>query len=331
VKGSENPFPSVLLVEGDPEALDVNAAAGQRRLAVGTDHLLYLVDDAGVATEVGAGGGVTDHGALTGLGDDDHTQYVLRSILTTNGDLFTRAAGAIARLGVGSNGDVLTVASGAPSWAAPSGGSVDDPVFDQFGTPDTAFEFASSSFTGLTAMGTPDAENADTSVPDHYYVADNAGGTAWCGRYASIPSYPFTAVAKLTDFNARLNYSHAGLFLSVATPGKLSLITYGGASRNIGHALFTNPTTFGSNIGSDFLDNLTGPLYFGVVATSTSNQTWYVSKNGRVWYIRTSAHDPSMTVGSVGIGMKSENTTGAAAAFDYLRIWNSSKTFLTGA
>jgi hypothetical protein len=27
----------------------------------------------------GGGGGVTDHGLLTGLGDDDHTQYQLRS------------------------------------------------------------------------------------------------------------------------------------------------------------------------------------------------------------------------------------------------------------
>ncbi len=64
-----------------------------------------------------------DHGThLAGLADDDHTQYVLRSILTTNGDLFTRTAGAIARLGIGSDGDVLTVSSGAPAWAVSSAG-----------------------------------------------------------------------------------------------------------------------------------------------------------------------------------------------------------------
>ena len=60
---------------------------------------------------------VGDHGALTGLGDDDHTQYVLRSILTTNGDLFIRSAGVIARLGIGSEDQVLTVVSGAPAWS----------------------------------------------------------------------------------------------------------------------------------------------------------------------------------------------------------------------
>jgi hypothetical protein len=63
-----------------------------------------------------------DHGALTGLGDDDHTQYVLRSILTTDGDVFVRSGGAIARLGIGSDGQFLKVVGGAPVWAAVGGG-----------------------------------------------------------------------------------------------------------------------------------------------------------------------------------------------------------------
>lgn len=66
-----------------------------------------------------------DHGGLGGLADDDHTQYVLRSILTTNGDLFTRTAGAVARLGIGTDGQVLSVVSGAPAWAdAAAGGGM---------------------------------------------------------------------------------------------------------------------------------------------------------------------------------------------------------------
>lgn len=45
------------------------------------------------------GGGVTDHGALTGLGDDDHTQYQLKSLLTTLGDIiYATAASTWARL-----------------------------------------------------------------------------------------------------------------------------------------------------------------------------------------------------------------------------------------
>lgn len=111
-------------VSFQPQATPATPATGDGRLFLDTsDGLLKWIDDAGTVTEVIGGGGVTDHGALTGLSDDDHTQYVLRSILTTNGDLFTRAAGAVSRLGIGSTGDVLTVSGGAPTWAAPAGGS----------------------------------------------------------------------------------------------------------------------------------------------------------------------------------------------------------------
>lgn len=44
--------------------------------------------------------------------------------MTTSGDIiYGGASGTGTRLGVGSTGDVLTVAGGIPSWAAPSGGS----------------------------------------------------------------------------------------------------------------------------------------------------------------------------------------------------------------
>jgi len=45
------------------------------------------------------------------------------SVLTTDGDLLTRAGGVPARIAIGSNGQVLTVVSGAPAWAAASGGA----------------------------------------------------------------------------------------------------------------------------------------------------------------------------------------------------------------
>lgn len=57
-----------------------------------------------------------DHDTLIGLADDDHTQYVLRSILTTRGDLFTRDASAIVRLGVGAAGSILRSDGTDPSW-----------------------------------------------------------------------------------------------------------------------------------------------------------------------------------------------------------------------
>ena len=48
-----------------------------------------------------------------------------KSTLSTTGDIYyASAANTPARLGIGSTGNVLTVASGIPSWAAPAGGSL---------------------------------------------------------------------------------------------------------------------------------------------------------------------------------------------------------------
>jgi len=53
---------------------------------------IYFCADASVGAavwrQIGAGGGVTDHGALTGLADDDHTQYLLvNGVRAMTGDL----------------------------------------------------------------------------------------------------------------------------------------------------------------------------------------------------------------------------------------------------
>lgn len=51
--------------------------------------------------------------------------------MTTAGDLIVGgSSGAANRLGVGSTGQVLTVASGAPAWATPSGGSTPTLIVD---------------------------------------------------------------------------------------------------------------------------------------------------------------------------------------------------------
>jgi hypothetical protein len=59
----------------------------------------------------------------TGIVADTHTQYVKRDTLTTKGDLYVAtAASTIARIGVGTDGQVLTAASGQASglsWATP--------------------------------------------------------------------------------------------------------------------------------------------------------------------------------------------------------------------
>ncbi len=66
----------------------------------------------------GAQGNTLDHGAaLTGKGDDDHTQYALRTILTTRGDIVYRNATVWARLAKGNAGEFLKQGANDPEWA----------------------------------------------------------------------------------------------------------------------------------------------------------------------------------------------------------------------
>jgi hypothetical protein len=64
----------------------------------------------GVTRGGGGGSGVSDHGALTGLSDDDHPQYLLR----------TDATNILAAIVVASDGSVVT-AGGEVVWAGDPG------------------------------------------------------------------------------------------------------------------------------------------------------------------------------------------------------------------
>jgi len=79
-----------------------------------------------------------------------------QSIMTTTGDtLYASAANTPARLGIGSTGNVLTVAGGVPTWAAPAGGGKLLQVVTA--TTSTAVTIASATMTdsGITATITP--------------------------------------------------------------------------------------------------------------------------------------------------------------------------------
>lgn len=104
-----------------------NINAGSSKITINDDTGNDEVDIDVAETNV-------DHNALSNLAVGDvHTQYVLRSILTANGDLFTRIAGVIARLGIGAEGQVLTAQGGLPVWAPSTGFDMRDViVFDHF-------------------------------------------------------------------------------------------------------------------------------------------------------------------------------------------------------
>lgn len=120
-----------------------------------TSGTKVLVNTNGTITwELSSSVGVTDHGALTGLGDDDHTQYVLRTILTTEGDIFYRDGAGIARLARGTNGQVLKATATSINWAAESGGVTDHGALTGLGDDDhTQYTLLAGRSGGQTLSG----------------------------------------------------------------------------------------------------------------------------------------------------------------------------------
>ena len=202
-----------------------------------------------------------------------------------------------------------------------------DPVFNLFGTPDTAFEFDSSSLTGLTLMGSPDTENADTTFASNYFVQDN--DSEQVGRYVSV-SAPFTSVAKLTEAVIVGNYQYAGLFCGVATPGKLVSVSnvYSGGNAIIIDT-WASPSDQSPGVPSTnvtpYVPGTFYPLYFGIKCVSSTDVSYYASRNGKIWYAVLLNHNNSMTVGSTGLTAGAYAGSTIRAAFHYLRVLNSPK------
>lgn len=122
----DNDHPQYILKTLADAAGDLLVASGAdafAKLAKGTDGQVLTVDP-GTHLLVWATP-VTDHGALSGLGDNDHPQYVLKTIIDASGDLIVGSgADAYTRLAKGSDDDVLTVVGGVLTWAPPAVGSI---------------------------------------------------------------------------------------------------------------------------------------------------------------------------------------------------------------
>jgi hypothetical protein len=199
-----------------------------------------------------------------------------------------------------------------------------DPIEALFGTPDTAFEFDTSSLTGLTALSTPTVENADTTLDSHYFV-QNSGGRELCGRYLASPATPFTVITKCLN-NVRIastGESMAGLFVGEAAPGVIESIGshLSAGQRQVSWIRWTNPTAFGTGAVQGVLGG--SDLWLAIVVNSTTDIDMLYSFDGKLWFPGQTAYNPAITVGSVGIFVNGEGTPATSAAFDYLRIWES--------
>ena len=99
-------------VEG---ALDELQADNEAHTAAADPHTGYRLESADHPhTSTGANAGQLDHGAaLTGLTDDDHTQYLKETDVAAKGDQYVASANdTVAVVGVGTNGQRWTPSSG---------------------------------------------------------------------------------------------------------------------------------------------------------------------------------------------------------------------------
>ena len=112
----------------------------------------WVTDPGGDITGVTAGTGISGGGTS---GTVTVTNSMATAITTAGDTLYGTGAGTFSRLGIGSTGNVLTVAAGVPSWAAPAGGGKILQVVQ--GTTTTATTIATTTMTdtGITATITP--------------------------------------------------------------------------------------------------------------------------------------------------------------------------------
>jgi hypothetical protein len=127
------------------DAMDVVSRSGTSWVALRANTGVTPVEGADW-TVMSSGTGVTDHGALTGLADDDHPQYQLKSLIDAKGDLIVgTASDTTGRLAVGANGSIPVADSAATTgiaWRVPSTAAVA-----------TNQSTGSTSFTDLTTVG----------------------------------------------------------------------------------------------------------------------------------------------------------------------------------
>ena len=118
----------------------------------------------------------------------DPSGGIQTSTLTTTGDiLYASSAQVAARLGIGSSAQVLTVASGIPSWATPSGGGFTMTSF----TP---------TFSNLTlGNGTAVAYSGYSGDIAVVQIQVTFGSTTSTTGNVSFGSYPYTARTTITD------------------------------------------------------------------------------------------------------------------------------------
>lgn len=125
------------------------------------------------------------------------------TLLTTTGDImYASSASNPARLGIGSSAQVLTVASGVPSWATPSSGLnlIKRASFSNVANTGTTFDnvFTTSYFQYLVVL---ESISASTSTDDLEWQSRYGGTTLTTNYYGAGTSIGYLAAAANIQLN----------------------------------------------------------------------------------------------------------------------------------
>jgi hypothetical protein len=169
-------------------------------------------------------------------------------VLTTTGDTYYASAAATpARLGIGSTGQVLTVAGGVPSWATASSGGMTLLSTTSLSGSSTTISSISGSYTDLQIS----IENADiTGTTGFFRIAPNGTTSASNCAYVSNTntltatnnSYIFPVGILQIQTGTTKNNSVTTIYNYASTANNKSVMAAGNA----------DPTTAGQNAGFCF-------------------------------------------------------------------------------
>lgn len=198
---------------------------------------LGFVTDATTEGSAGGGGGVTDHGALTGLADDDHPQYLRQTEADALYDILGAASGAvIAHEGDPDPHPQYLTEDEADALYEPEGQAVVE-VATHVGQADPHTQYAKESDLGTAAAADLDSDstmaaNSASRVPSQsaakgytdQRIPTHRGATSFSGVYLSTKTgIVASAVVAGTAGSGRRIY--VPIYLPAATYGSLAIVT----------------------------------------------------------------------------------------------------------
>jgi len=193
--------------------------------------------------------------------------------LTTDGDLFVQAGGSDSRLGIGSDGQYLSVSSGSPAWVDLSSGDV-----SKVGTP------ANYQLGVWTGDGTIQGTNDVRYITDSFYLTSDASNYSQIYNYGRMilrrNGYNF-------DFDGSYNNQNWG---SITHPGNIRINSGSGTMMYFdtsGNVSVGKNKTVGSTNSSRFEVNGAGNTSATSVVkfNNASDQTLFEIKGDGACYI----------------------------------------------